>query len=297
MSTTESLPAPFPSSRSTRLYFNMLGPKEHHYSSVAREEEEGFLSDSDSERTGRQSSSLATSKLSWLLYATVIVISLLTGVVIGYSSRREIVSKGLPFADTSHLKLYNGINFEAHDQRFNGSLFKRSAYSGPPTPGMDQTWSRFTEAGSSMLVKITEEDARASTSYPLDTAVHLNETQNMGYMASLGFFHQIHCLNMLRKFIYLDYYKETEPGWYTQPYLRGHADHCVDMLRESIMCHGDTTLIVYHWIKGYVDPVPDFSTVHTCRNPEAILDWMQTNQIILKNAVYKHGEMDLPEIF
>lgn len=91
---------------------------------------------------------------------------------------------------------------------------------------------------------------------------------------------------MLRKFIYLDYYKETESDWYNQPYLRGHAgeiklcfapenpclafatnieelslDHCVDMLRESIMCHGDTTLITYHWVQGYVDPVPDFSTV------------------------------------
>lgn len=88
---------------------------------------------------------------------------------------------------------------------------------------------------------------------------------------------------MLRRFIYLDYYEKKEPEWFSQPYLRGHAgtlnsldtsititsqfsnnlvlDHCVDMLRESIMCHGDTTLIVYHWIKGYADPVPDFSTV------------------------------------
>lgn len=44
------------------------------------------------------------------------------------------------------------------------------------------------------ILNISIEDARASTSYSLETAVHLNETQNMGYMASLGFFHQIHCL-------------------------------------------------------------------------------------------------------
>ncbi|KAH8717360.1 Cyclochlorotine biosynthesis protein O [Beauveria bassiana] len=104
-------------------------------------------------------------------------------------------------------------------------------------------------------------DARASTSYSLETAVHLEEMQNIGYMASLGLFHQIHCLNMLRKFIYLDYYKEKTPDWFSQPYLRAHADHCVDMIREAIMCHGDTSLIVYHWINGYKDPVPDFSTM------------------------------------
>ncbi|KAL6698591.1 tat pathway signal sequence [Trichoderma pleuroticola] len=297
----------------------MLGYKEYDYSSVEGEEEEAFLSSGDSERNERRPLPSTRPKLSWLLYATVTITSLLTGIVIGYNYRRGTVEKGLTFADTSHLKLCknllsnypsykakildNEINFETHEQRFNGSLFKRSAYSGPPTPEMDQTWGRFTEAGSKTMpdyppvLNISTEDARASTSYPLKTAVHLNETQNIGYMASLGFFHQIHCLNMLRKFIYLDYYKETQPDWYTQPYLQGHADHCVDMLRESIMCHGDTTLIVYHWINGYADPVPDFSTTHTCRDPEAILDWMQTNQIILKEAVYKHGEMDLPEIF
>lgn len=145
----------------------MLGHKEYDYSSVEGEEEEAFLSNDASERNERQ-----PSKLSWLLYATVMVTSLLTGIVIGYNSRSGTVEKGLTFADTSHLRLCknllskspaykakildNGINFETHEQRFNGSLFKRSAYSGPPTPEMDQTWGRFTEAGSSMLVKITE---------------------------------------------------------------------------------------------------------------------------------------------
>lgn len=104
------------------------------------------------------------------------------------------------------------------------------------------------------ILNISTEDARASSSVPLDTAVHLEETDNVGYMASLGFFHQVHCLvsslskmpkngsqrlitlqflqNMLRKFIYLDYYKETEPGWYEQPYLRGHAGQLTE-----IPCH------------------------------------------------------------
>lgn len=39
---------------------------------------------------------------------------------------------------------------------------------------------------------------------------------------------------MLRKFIYLDYYKETEPGWYDQPYLRGHAG-------EMLLCFATET--------------------------------------------------------
>ncbi|EJP70447.1 tat pathway signal sequence [Beauveria bassiana ARSEF 2860] len=264
----------------------MSDSKHDGYSEIINEEEHDAFLD-NSFRGRAKTKGLAIE--SWILYASLSFILLFVGGVIGYNLRPSTAGSGLAFADTSQLNIYNGVDFPPFEQRFNGSLFKRSPYSGPPTPEMDKTWGRYTEMGSN--------DARASTSYSLETAVHLEETQNIGYMASLGLFHQIHCLNMLRKFIYLDYYKEKTPDWFSQPYLRAHADHCVDMIREAIMCHGDTSLIVYHWIDGYKDPVPDFSTMHTCRNPEAILSWMQKNQIILSKAVYKHGEKDLPEIF
>ncbi|RDW68187.1 hypothetical protein BP6252_09583 [Coleophoma cylindrospora] len=241
-------------------------PKEYDHSSV-NEEEESFLSTIESRMSDVRPSSVRGSKTSWFLYVVLMITSLLIGCAIGYAIRQDSTPKSIGFADTSQLNTYDGTTFPLHEQRFNGSLFKRSAYSGPPTPDMDKTWGRFTEDGSKLMkeyppiLNISTEDALRTTSYPLETAVHLKDAQNIGYMASLGFFHQLHCLNMLRKFIHLDYYKETEPDWYSQPYLRGHADHCVDMLREALMCHGDTTLIVYHWIEGYADPVPDFSTM------------------------------------
>ncbi|KGQ11832.1 hypothetical protein BBAD15_g2423 [Beauveria bassiana D1-5] len=236
----------------------MSDSKHDGYSEIINEEEhDAFLDNSFRGRAKTEALAIE----SWILYASLSFVLLFVGGVIGYNLRPSTAGSGLAFADTSQLNIYNGVDFPPFEQRFNGSLFKRSPYSGPPTPEMDKTWGRYTEMGSSMLVKIDEDDARASTSYSLETAVHLEETQNIGYMASLGLFHQIHCLNMLRKFIYLDYYKEKTPDWFSQPYLRPHADHCVDMIREAIMCHGDTSLIVYHWIDGYKDPVPDFSTM------------------------------------
>ncbi|KAM0667659.1 hypothetical protein ACQRIU_003524 [Beauveria bassiana] len=226
----------------------MSESKHDHYSEIINEEEhDAFLDNSFRGRAKPEALAIE----SWILPSTA--------------------GSGLAFADTSQLNIYNGVDFLPFEQRFNGSLFKRSPYSGPPTPEIDKTWGRYTEMGSRSMpdyppiLNISTDDARASTSYSLETAVHLEETQNIGYMASLGLFHQIHCLNMLRKFIYLDYYKEKTPDWFSQPYLRAHAvlfrDHCVDMIREAIMCHGDTSLIVYHWIDGYKDPVPDFSTM------------------------------------
>ncbi len=89
---------------------------------------------------------------------------------------------------------------------------------------------------------------------------------------------------MIRKFIHFDYYQRINPEWAKAPLLIQHSgnvylscsyrllflvqllkylslDHCVDMLRDVLMCHSDTGLIVYHWIKGYVSPMPDFSTL------------------------------------
>lgn len=64
-------------------------------------------------------------------------------------------------------------------------------------------------------------------------------------------------------------------------------------LYKSYSVHGKES----NYPKEYQKHIKFSKSDSTCRDPEAILDWMQTNQIILKEAVYKHGEMDLPEIF
>lgn len=82
---------------------------------------------------------------------------------------------------------------------------------------------------------------------------------------------------MIRKFIHFDYYASNDPTWAEHPLVRQHAgmyeipfvfspsdrivDHCVDMLRDVLMCNSDTGLITYHWIKGRLSPMPDFSTM------------------------------------
>lgn len=71
------------------------------------------------------------------------------------------------------------------------------------------------------LLKVSTEAAQSSTSYPLKTAVKLRDTTEEGYMASFAVFHQLHCLNYIRKFVHFDYYNETE--WAQAPLLRQHA--------------------------------------------------------------------------
>lgn len=145
----------------------MPDEKQYEYSSREGEEEEGFRSISGL----RQSHKSKTSRWSWILYAPVMGISLLAGGIVGFSLRQVSPGTGLALQKplisasvrnpnlivcASTYDIDDGITFEFREQRFNGSLFHRSAYSGPPSLKMNETWGRFTEAGSSMLVKIPE---------------------------------------------------------------------------------------------------------------------------------------------
>ncbi|KAE9367279.1 hypothetical protein N431DRAFT_320380, partial [Stipitochalara longipes BDJ] len=81
-----------------------------------------------------------------------------------------------------------------------------------------------------------------------------------GYMATLEIFHQIHCL--------VSAYPDV---------MRNHLDHCIEIIRQVLMCNADLGLITFHWVKDNPTPYPDFNTWHTCRDPEAILALAKEN--------------------
>ena len=51
------------------------------------------------------------------------------------------------------------------------------------------------------------------------------------------------------------------------------TDHCVDMLRENLMCTSDLSVVLFEYDDHHKLPQPDFSMTKKCRNFEAILEW------------------------
>ncbi|CCM06831.1 uncharacterized protein FIBRA_09134 [Fibroporia radiculosa] len=99
-------------------------------------------------------------------------------------------------------------------------------------------------------------------------------------MGSLEFTHQLHCLNALRKYTYREYYDGRDPLFDARAdTIRAHADHCIEMLRQTLMCHADTGLITYDWVAGYSTQYPDFSTRHVCRDFPRVLRWAYDHQV------------------
>jgi hypothetical protein len=58
------------------------------------------------------------------------------------------------------------------------------------------------------------------------------------------------------------------------------ADHCIDIIRQSLMCNADAGIFSYIWVEGYPKPFPDFSVNHNCRNFDAVLKWAEEKQVM-----------------
>ena len=104
-------------------------------------------------------------------------------------------------------------------------------------------------------------------------AVH-PKTGKQGYRAAVEVFHQLHCLNLLRQNVYKDHYAAMG-GDTAAPLmdLQGHLNHCIDALRQFVMCQGDVGVSSFNYPFNDGDPWPDYSTPHTCRNFESIRQW------------------------
>ncbi|KAI0056929.1 hypothetical protein BV25DRAFT_1995274 [Artomyces pyxidatus] len=96
----------------------------------------------------------------------------------------------------------------------------------------------------------------------------------------ISMFHQIHCLRLFRET--LTRRGGRKIGW-------GHAQHCIHVLREEILCNPDLTLEPGDF-KTRAFTFERQGATHTCRNWNAIYDyvdkdWTEWNQYILENNV------------
>lgn len=137
------------------------------------------------------------------------------------------------------------------------------------------------------------------------------------YLVELEVFHVLHCLDDIRKVFYPEWYGPailnlTQPdgsldrnnnffrhfGKLRPPDIdltlatsltwphQLHSDHCIDAIRQSVMCHADVSPISFHVVlpPDDVDDVgtgifPRLGTKHTCRNFEKIQDWARARTV------------------
>ncbi|KAI4157982.1 MAG: hypothetical protein LQ342_007842 [Letrouitia transgressa] len=98
------------------------------------------------------------------------------------------------------------------------------------------------------------------------------------HLVGLDVFHQLHCLNTLRKRLRPERYDGKGDSGKTKDVATGmkHWDHCVESLRQSLLCSADLSAVSWHWSKeqGWRTGTNE----HVCRKWENVMMWAEKHR-------------------
>jgi hypothetical protein len=180
--------------------------------------------------------------------------------------------------------IFDAVDLSLTTKTFNGAFKDNSSiFRQPPSPEVDAAWDNVS-AEDALLITVSAADITKSGKDPA-LSVQAPTAWGFGsdqYYAQVEVFHQIHCLNELRKEIHYDYYygHEAKDELHTS-----HKDHCIHMLLQTLMCNADVGIVTNNWVHNErlpdpkTRPFPDFNVVKQCRNFDALLGWMRRDGV------------------
>ncbi|EMF12706.1 uncharacterized protein SEPMUDRAFT_44288 [Sphaerulina musiva SO2202] len=146
---------------------------------------------------------------------------------------------------------------------------------GPPSNKTDEMWERLSPPGDGIVEIPNEYTANLPKSLP---APHNPDTHTV---YGISMFHQLHCLNFLR----FAYWPDTVEDMPAEE-VAFHRDHCLDYIRQGIMCAGDATFepLTEAGING-------MGATHQCRDFDKLFAWGYSNRSNKKSSGYTHGRI------
>ncbi|POS70315.1 hypothetical protein DHEL01_v211291 [Diaporthe helianthi] len=167
-----------------------------------------------------------------------------------------------------------------------------TAYQGFPNDELDARWEDLYAAPMNNAVE--KEKAMKLANKTLHVPLPGYEDK---YMMLLDVFHQLHCLDEFRKLLYPKHYNSSflaSDGVHLKYWDWYHMDHCVESLRQSIMCHSDVAVNTFVW-KASKIMEPNLGTLHVCRNFTKIREWAMERAVEIsrsdKQRKVEHGRI------
>jgi hypothetical protein len=154
-----------------------------------------------------------------------------------------------------------------------------------PSPEVDAAWDRITDIGMYSIsredIVQIQKDPKISIVPPESWGMGKDSHGDPNFFMEIDVFHQLHCLNALRKGLIhnYDYYWGREYGFTPKSNFERHLNHCLDILRQTLMCHADVEAVVFNWRETQVAPYPDFGVYRTCKNWDVLFDWTEKNKM------------------
>ncbi|KAI1108878.1 hypothetical protein F5Y14DRAFT_458896 [Nemania sp. NC0429] len=145
---------------------------------------------------------------------------------------------------------------------YHGGLHVVNKYRGEPRPELDQAWADLLEHNN---IRLSDDELKRMNR----TAIKLSD--GSGYFGQLSAYHHLHCLKYIRQVLHPDYYDTNTTD------RDEHVDHCIDDIRQALMCHADTSIVTFDWRgPNWRRPWPNFNIDHTCVDWDALVDWTAT---------------------
>ncbi|KAN0103283.1 protein of unknown function (DUF3328) domain containing protein [Hyaloscypha variabilis] len=184
----------------------------------------------------------------------------------------------------AHVQHYSPILKEVdnsyHTVHFEGSFLHENIYRQTGSPEVDAAWEALGINYRGIAVPVDE----APKSGIKPDQVQINPKYGGGFPANVEGLHHLHCLNLVRQGLYynIDYYRAKGQGAFINngTVVKYHISHCLDIIRQQLMCTPDTGLLgQVWWDKAAPKAFVDFNTEHKCKNYDAIKEWARVRQL------------------
>jgi hypothetical protein len=167
-----------------------------------------------------------------------------------------------------------------------------------PNDAADSIWDEYDlrrvfPISSAQIIKLGKDP---STVVKLEDDIwHLGDD---AYASALDVFHQLHCLNNLRKRAYGTFYNKTHADAEHEGLVEIHMNHCIDILFQAIQCSGNVNVGTMHYVETQPFPVVDWSINRQCIDFDRLTEWRKESTIdkdtYLSNMAKPEGVTGLP---
>ncbi|KAI1415269.1 hypothetical protein F5Y13DRAFT_196625 [Hypoxylon sp. FL1857] len=147
-------------------------------------------------------------------------------------------------------------------------------FMGQPRAEMDHAWHDLLSATS---IRFSEEELLLA-----ENASSIRHKDG-GYVGGLGISHSLHCVKRIKQYMHPEYYYQGDQAW-EELFL--HADHCLESLRQVVLCSADVSPYTLEWTPhSRYKPAVRVPQAHACVNWEALHEWMSARAASLDDVV------------
>ncbi|KAL9089585.1 MAG: hypothetical protein Q9159_002463 [Coniocarpon cinnabarinum] len=166
------------------------------------------------------------------------------------------------------MKTFSQPNLDPAKEPLNFTIAAESLFAGNRSVETDNAWNDLL-ANINIRVSADELSAQNLTSVPLPRG---------GYLAWPEALHQLHCVKRIRKWVYREQYlphlgPDEEQHWLV------HMDHCIELLRQAIMCRPDTALMGFHSGENAAPTLDLRGPEHVCTDWKAYVEELRKRKI------------------